>query len=156
MTSVKTALVMGAGGFIGSHMVNRLKDEGYFVRAVDLKYPEYEESSADEFIIRDLRDAESLIELIKTESGSPFHEIYQFAADMGGAGFVFTGENDADIMHNSATINLNLLDAQKRLFQAQRDYASSRYEYIISMLRLKASVGSLSPDDLLNISSQME
>ena len=115
MTSVKTALVMGAGGFIGSHMVNRLKEEGYCVRAVDLKYPEYEESSADEFIIRDLRDAESLIELIKTESGSPFHEIYQFAADMGGAGFVFTGENDADIMHNSATINLNLLDAQKKL-----------------------------------------
>tara|TARA_B100001057_G_scaffold501183_1_gene621636 strand:+ start:5702 stop:6706 length:1005 start_codon:yes stop_codon:yes gene_type:complete len=115
MNDIKNALVMGAGGFIGSHMVDRLKEEGYFVRAVDLKYPEYGESSADEFIISDLRDAKSVNELIKTQAGGSFDEIYQFAADMGGAGFVFTGENDADIMHNSATINLNLLDTQKKL-----------------------------------------
>jgi len=115
MSSVKNALVMGAGGFIGSHMVDRLKKEGYFVKGVDLKYPDYENTSADDFIIGDLRNADLVKQLIQTESGNPFDEIYQFAADMGGAGFVFTGDNDADIMHNSATINLNLLDAQAEL-----------------------------------------
>ena len=113
----KTALVLGAGGFIGSHMVRRLKYEGYWVRGVDLKYPEFSVSEADEFIQGDLRDLSFVRRVLefKGEQGNfynsvpyryilPFHEIYQFAADMGGAGFVFTGENDADIMHNSATI----------------------------------------------------
>jgi nucleoside-diphosphate-sugar epimerase len=124
----KTALVLGAGGFIGSHMVKRLKSEGYWVRGVDLKYPEFSVSEADEFIQGDLRDMSFVRRVLefKGEQGNfyanvpyryilPFHEIYQFAADMGGAGFVFTGENDADIMHNSATINLNVLEAQRQL-----------------------------------------
>jgi nucleoside-diphosphate-sugar epimerase len=108
---MKSALVLGAGGFIGSHMVKRLKAEDYWVRGVDLKYPEYSKSAADEFVIGDLRIPELVQESILGPNGSEtFDEIYQFAADMGGAGFVFTGENDAEIMHNSATINLNVLE----------------------------------------------
>jgi len=123
----KTALVLGAGGFIGSHMVKRLREEGYWVRGVDLKYPEFSLSQANEFIIGDLRDVNFVRRCIRYggESGNfyaqivdkflePFDEIYQFAADMGGAGFVFTGENDADIMHNSVSINLNVLDEQRK------------------------------------------
>lgn len=103
----KTALVLGGGGFIGSHMVNRLKLEGYLVRAVDIKAPEFSESLADEFILGDLRDVSVVKKVIRAdlENRINFDEIYQFAADMGGAGFVFSGENDAEIMHNSATIN---------------------------------------------------
>jgi len=115
MSDVKTALVLGGGGFIGAHMVSRLISEGYWVRAVDLKYPDYGESLANEFVIADLRDAQKVSELIKLSNSAGdfgFDEIYQFAADMGGAGFVFSGENDSEIMHNSATINLNLLDSQ--------------------------------------------
>lgn len=104
---MKTALVLGAGGFIGSHMVNRLKSEGYWVRGVDLKYPEFSTTQADEFLIYDLRNKAPFSEVTQ------FDEVYQFAADMGGAGFVFTGEHDAEIMHNSATINLNVCDALK-------------------------------------------
>jgi nucleoside-diphosphate-sugar epimerase len=100
--------VLGAGGFIGNHMVDRLKSEGYFVRGVDIKNPEYSDSNADEFTVGDLRDVEVVKKSL--ELSNSFDEIYQFAADMGGAGFVFTGENDADIMHNSATINLNVLE----------------------------------------------
>ena len=118
----KTALVLGAGGFIGSHMVKRLKTEGYWVRGVDLKYPEFSETAADEFIQGDLRDVGLVEKCLQFNGFNPkektvdsFDEIYQFAADMGGAGFVFTGENDADIMHNSATINLNVLDQQHKL-----------------------------------------
>jgi len=123
----KTALVLGAGGFIGSHMVKRLRSEGYWVRGVDLKEPEYGETEADEFIVGDLRDVDLVSRVIRFKGYSgnfyasvperyilPFDEIYQFAADMGGAGFVFTGENDADIMHNSVTINLNVLDEQRK------------------------------------------
>jgi nucleoside-diphosphate-sugar epimerase len=123
----KTALVLGAGGFIGNHMVNRLKREGYWVRGVDLKHPDFGQSNADHFIIRDLRnqkDVEELIgyagcnrnpyEIFAMQFDKPFDEIYQFAADMGGAGYIFTGEHDADVMHNSATINLNLLDAVQK------------------------------------------
>jgi nucleoside-diphosphate-sugar epimerase len=123
----KTALVLGAGGFIGSHMVKRLRAEGYWVRGVDLKYPEFSQSEANEFVIADLRDV-SLVRKVIRFAGylgnyyqqvedkfcESFDEIYQFAADMGGAGFVFTGENDADIMHNSATINLNVLEAVRQ------------------------------------------
>jgi len=120
MTEIKTALVLGAGGFIGSHMVKQLKSEGYWVRGVDLKYPEYSMTEADEFVQGDLRNMPLVGEVMRLEHGLPFTEIYQFAADMGGAGFVFTGENDADIMHNSATINLNVLEAQRQLNDLKR------------------------------------
>ena len=123
---MKTALVLGAGGFIGNHMVKRLKSEGYWVRGVDLKYPEYDKTVADHFVIRDLRNAEDVYQLIGYARSTrnphqtfnmkfdlPFDEIYQFAADMGGAGYIFTGEHDADVMHNSASINLNVLNALK-------------------------------------------
>lgn len=113
---MKRALVLGAGGFIGSHMVKRLKSEGYWVRGVDLKYPEYSPTLADEFHLGDLRITSVVETILRTEPvGTTFDEIYQFAADMGGAGFVFTGENDAEIMHNSATINLNVLEYVRRL-----------------------------------------
>ena len=108
---MKTVLVCGAGGFIGNHMVNRLKSEGYWVRAVDIKFPEFNTSTADEFIIQDLRDRQPWDALIVPPAGEQFDEIYQFAADMGGIGYIGTGMHDADIMHNSATINLNCLDA---------------------------------------------
>jgi nucleoside-diphosphate-sugar epimerase len=124
----KTALVLGAGGFIGSHMVKRLRSEGYWVRGVDLKYPEFSMSEANEFILGDLRDLHfvervlqykgpysNFYNFVPSKYIDTFDEIYQFAADMGGAGFVFTGENDADIMHNSVTINLNVLEAQRQL-----------------------------------------
>ena len=98
------AIVMGAGGFIGSHMVKRLKKEGYYVKAVDLKNPEFSETEADDFIIGDLRDPRLVADIIDSD----YDELYQFAADMGGAGYIFTGENDANVMHNSAIINLNV------------------------------------------------
>jgi len=104
---MKLALVCGAGGFIGSNMVKWLKDEGFWVRGVDLKYPEFWETVADDFTIGDLRDHYLCRQIVDRK----FDEVYQFAADMGGAGYVFTGEHDADIMHNSAKINLNMLDA---------------------------------------------
>jgi nucleoside-diphosphate-sugar epimerase len=117
---MKTALVLGAGGFIGSHMVRRLKQEGYWVRGVDLKDPEFSQTQADEFLLLDLRDSSLVRKCLLLESPNQvFDEVYQFAADMGGAGFVFTGENDADIMHNSATINLNVLDAQQKINSSQ-------------------------------------
>ena len=104
------ALVLGAGGFIGSHMVKRLKSEGYWVRGVDLKYPEFSETHADDFVIYDLTEQNKINEILTIED-TYFDEIYQFAADMGGAGFIFTGDNDSDIMYNSASINLNILKA---------------------------------------------
>ena len=104
---MKSALVCGAGGFIGSHLVKRLKSEGFWVRGVDLKFPEFWSTEADDFVIGDLRDP--LVCRLVTDR--KFDEVYQLAADMGGAGFVFTGDNDADIMHNSALINLNMLEA---------------------------------------------
>jgi nucleoside-diphosphate-sugar epimerase len=129
----KTALVLGAGGFIGSHMIKRLRAEGYWVRGVDLKRPEFSESESNEFVVGDLRDL-NFVERVLQYKGpyrnfynfvpsryiDTFDEIYQFAADMGGAGFVFTGDNDADIMHNSATINLNVLEAQRQLNDLKR------------------------------------
>jgi len=112
---MKKALVLGAGGFIGSHMVKRLKKEGYWVRGVDLKYPEFGESAADEFIIGDLRNPLVVKDVMlapnqENEEDGSFNDVFQFAADMGGAGYVFTGDNDADIMHNSAIINLNVAE----------------------------------------------
>jgi nucleoside-diphosphate-sugar epimerase len=103
---MKNALVCGGGGFIGGHLRKRLKKEGYWVRGVDIKEHEFAESAADEFMLADLRDASSWEHVL---DGMRFDEVYQLAADMGGAGFVFTGENDADIMHNSAMINLHMV-----------------------------------------------
>ena len=115
---MKKALVLGGGGFIGNAMVERLKGEGYWVRAVDLKNPDFSKSNADEFILGDLRDVQVVHDSL--EIADDFDEIYQFAADMGGAGFVFTGENDAEIMHNSATINLNVLDGMHKRNQLSK------------------------------------
>jgi nucleoside-diphosphate-sugar epimerase len=125
---VKKALVLGAGGFIGSHMVKRLKNEGYWVRGVDLKNPDHSETEADEFIKGDLTDqlfVEKVVQFkgygtnfykfIPSKYIQPFDEIYQFAADMGGAGYIFTGDHDADVMNNSASINLNVLRSMKDL-----------------------------------------
>ena len=137
-TYKRTALVLGAGGFIGSHMVKRLRSEGYWVRGVDLKYPEFSETEANEFIQGDLRDANFVSRVIqfKGYEGNffnevpyrliePFDEIYQFAADMGGAGFVFTGDHDAEIMHNSVSINLNVLE-ETRLLNEQLDHSKKQ------------------------------
>lgn len=137
---MKTALVLGAGGFIGSHMVKRLKSEGYWVRGVDLKYPEFSDSEADEFLLYDLREPQHVKavlildrELKFTYHEKPFtqqyyfDEVYQLAADMGGAGYIFTGEHDADVMHNSATINLNVCHFVNR--QSKVFYSSSACMY---------------------------
>ena len=121
----KKALVLGAGGFIGGHLVNRLKTDGFWVRGVDLKENEYGNGNADEFIIGDLRDPEITAEVITDN----INEIYQLAADMGGAGFVFTGENDAAIMHNSALINLNVLEEAKNKGIKKIFYSSSACMY---------------------------
>ena len=140
----KIALVCGAGGFIGAHLVKRLKKEGYWVRGVDLKYPPYAPTQADEFIIGDLRDSEVVKHImnapnqdLKMEKGlegiidknKGFDEVYQLAADMGGAGFVFTGENDADIMHNSAMINLNVCELAIKYGVKKIFYSSSACIY---------------------------
>mgnify|MGYP000150337566 CR=1 FL=1 len=122
---MKKALVCGAGGFIGHHMVRRLKKEGFWVRGVDLKYPEFCEVEADDFILGDLRDPVFCRSIVDTR----FDEVYQFAADMGGAGYVFTGENDANIMHNSALINLNMLEACYRRNVRRIFYSSSACIY---------------------------
>lgn len=103
----KTALVLGAGGFIGGHLVKRLKAEGFWVRGVDLSYNPYSPSTADDFVIGDLRDAAVVHNVVDQR----FDEVYQLAADMGGAGYIFTGENDAHVMRNSALINLNSVHA---------------------------------------------
>jgi len=105
MKNQKTALVCGAGGFIGSHLVKKLKREGFWVRGDDLKYPEFSNTDTDDFVIADLREPN----VCKNILDRPFDEVYQLAADMGGAGYIFTGEHDADVMHNSATINLNMV-----------------------------------------------
>ena len=122
---MKKALVCGAGGFIGGQLVKSLKQEGFWVRGVDLKFHEYCDTVADDFVIGDLREQSVCRSLIDTR----FDEVYQLAADMGGAGFVFTGENDADIMHNSATINLNVLDACHKRNIKKVFYSSSACMY---------------------------
>jgi GDP-D-mannose 3',5'-epimerase len=119
------AVVMGAGGFIGNHLVNRLKSEGYHVLGVDLKYPEYSDSRADEFIIGDLRDPR-LVEKVVYQN---VDEIYQLAADMGGAGYIFTGENDANVMHNSALININVVHEAVKKNAGKVFYSSSACMY---------------------------
>ena len=122
---MKTALVCGAGGFIGGHLVKRLKREGFWVRGVDLKFNEHAETEADDFIIGDLRNQDVCRSIVDRR----FDEVYQLAADMGGAGYIFTGEHDADIMHNSATINLNMLDALHKRNVKKAFYSSSACMY---------------------------
>jgi len=119
------ALVLGAGGFIGSHLVKRLKKEGFWVRGVDLKYPEFAETHADDFVIGDLREQD----VCRSVLDQSFDHVYQLAADMGGAGYIFTGENDADVMHNSAIINLNIVDLCKKHKVGKVFYSSSACMY---------------------------
>lgn len=146
---MKTALVLGAGGFIGSHMVKRLKAEGYFIRAVDLKYPDFETSAADEFIIADLRDQKWVDAVMRLSYmfedspapipvnynitaftvNKPFDVVVQLAADMGGAQYVFSGNHDADIMSNSAVININVCEAAKKYGVGVLFYSSSACMY---------------------------
>ncbi|TMI98231.1 MAG: NAD-dependent epimerase/dehydratase family protein [Bacteroidetes bacterium] len=121
---MKTALVCGGGGFIGGHLINRLKKEGYFVRGVDLKENEYGNDKADEFVIGDLRDSHIAEEVVKG-----MNEVYQLAADMGGAGYIFTGDHDAAVMHNSALCNLNVLDAAEKAGVQKIFYSSSACMY---------------------------
>ncbi|GAB7021541.1 NAD-dependent epimerase/dehydratase family protein [Salidesulfovibrio brasiliensis] len=122
---MKTALVCGAGGFIGGQMVKRLKAEGYWVRGVDLVEHEFFDPGADEFVKGDLRDPV----LCRDVTDRPFDEVYQFAADMGGAGFVFVGDNDAAIMHNSGLINLNMVEACRLAGAGRVFYSSSACMY---------------------------
>ena len=141
---MKTALVCGAGGFIGAHLVKQLKKEGFWVRGVDLKYPPYATTQADEFIIGDLRNPNIVENIMRApwqdlhmnkglklnlNLDKSFDEVYQLAADMGGAGFVFTGENDADIMHNSALINLNICEWAYKYGVKKIFYSSSACIY---------------------------
>jgi len=121
---MKNVLVGGAGGFIGSHLVRRLKKEGFWVRGVDLKYPEFSTSAADEFIIGDLRDVSAVEKVLRD-----IDEVYQLAADMGGAGYIFTGEHDAEVMHNSATINLSMLEVGRKNGVHKFFYSSSACIY---------------------------
>ncbi|WP_068310408.1 NAD-dependent epimerase/dehydratase family protein [Polycladidibacter hongkongensis] len=122
---MKSALVCGAGGFIGGHLVKRLKREGYWVRGVDVKFHEHAETQADDFVLGDLRDQTICRDVIDQR----FDEVYQLAADMGGAGYIFTGEHDAEIMHNSATINLNILEACRKRNIRNIFYSSSACMY---------------------------
>ena len=121
----KTALVCGGGGFIGSHLMKFLKDRGYWVMGVDIRYPEYGPIVADDFIKGDLRD----VNIVKQALDMPFDEVYQLAADMGGAGYIFTGEHDADVMHNSATINLNVMEQAKQIGAKKIFFSSSACIY---------------------------
>jgi nucleoside-diphosphate-sugar epimerase len=133
---MKTALVLGGGGFIGSHLVKKLKEEGFWVRAVDLKYPEYWETFADDFVIGDLRDPEIVSRVMFAPNQkslddkiNSFDEVYQLAADMGGAGYIFTGNNDANVMHNSALINLNVVHEATKKSVKRVFYSSSACMY---------------------------
>ncbi len=119
------ALILGAGGFIGNHLSRRLKEKGYYVAGIDLKYPEFNSSACDEFIKGDLRD----YEFCKIHLSNKFDEVYQLAADMGGAGYLFSGENDFNVMHNSALINLNVINLAVELRIKKIFYSSSACIY---------------------------
>jgi nucleoside-diphosphate-sugar epimerase len=121
----KIALICGAGGFIGNHLVRKLKREGFWVRGVDLKYPEFSKTAADDFVIGDLSNQD----FCKSILDQQFDEVYQLAADMGGAGYIFTGDHDADVMHNSATINLNMLHYGEKAKIKKIFYSSSACMY---------------------------
>ena len=125
MNTNKTAIICGAGGFIGGHLVNQLKAEGYWVRGIDLKENEYGNNNSDDFILGDLRNPVICDKLFDRE----IDEVYQLAADMGGAGYIFTGEHDAVVMHNSATINLNIAEASKNHNVKKIFYSSSACMY---------------------------
>ena len=125
MRNEKNALVCGAGGFIGGHLVKRLKREGFWVRSVDLKYHEFCQSHADEFVVGDLRDPQVCHSVLDR----PFDEVYQLAADMGGAGYIFTGEHDCEVMHNSGMINLNMVDLCSKIGVKKVFYSSSACIY---------------------------
>lgn len=122
---MKKAIVCGAGGFIGGHLVKRLKTLGYWVKGIDVKYNEFESSKADEFVIGDLRDAQ----VCEREIIEGIDEVYQLAADMGGAGYIFTGDHDAVVMHNSALCNLNVLEASRIAGVKKIFYSSSACIY---------------------------
>ncbi|HKD20719.1 MAG TPA: NAD-dependent epimerase/dehydratase family protein, partial [Rhizomicrobium sp.] len=130
---MKQALVCGAGGFIASHIVKRLKREGYWVRGVDLKYPEFAETAADDFVVGDLRDQDVCAAVVDRR----FDEVYQLAADMGGAGYIFTGEHDADVMHNSATINLIGYHCNLTVPQRTRSRCKNSERYEKAMITAK-------------------
>jgi nucleoside-diphosphate-sugar epimerase len=117
-------LVAGAGGFIGGHLVKRLKAEGFWVRGADLKNHEYSETQADEFLVGNLCDQAFAREVVED-----IDVVYQLAADMGGAGYIFTGEHDAEVMHNSASINLNILEFGCRASVKRFFYSSSACIY---------------------------
>lgn len=121
---MKAVLVNGAGGFIGGHLVRRLKQEGFWVRGVDIKKHEFATSAADEFIVGDLRDPE-----VVRHAVAGVEEVYQLAADMGGAGYIFTGEHDAVVMHNSSLINLNTLEFGVKAGVRRFFYSSSACIY---------------------------
>jgi GDP-D-mannose 3', 5'-epimerase len=125
MTKHGSVLVLGAGGFIGGHLVNKLKQKGFWVRGVDLKHHEHQGLLVDDFIIGDLRDPK----IVEAVMDKPFDEVYQLAADMGGAGYIFTGDHDADVMHNSAIINLNVLNYGKKAGIKKIFYSSSACIY---------------------------
>lgn len=147
--NMKKVLVLGAGGFIGSHLVKKLKEQGCWIRGVDLKYPEFELSDADDFVITDLRNPVNVKEVLKLESYKNvplsckiskyikgvsskelyFDEVYQLAADMGGAGYIFSGNNDANVMHNSAIINLNVANECVKQNVKKLFYSSSACVY---------------------------
>ena len=122
----KIILVCGAGGFIGTHLVDSLKSQGHYVVGADLRLPIYKETTADEFYVKDLRDKDSVDYLFQLYK---YDEVYQLAADMGGAGYIFTGEHDADIVHNSVSINLNVLDSMKNYGSNKVFYSSSACIY---------------------------
>jgi len=122
----KNILVCGAGGFIGGHLVDKLKEEGHWVRGVDIKNHEHKKTAADEFILGDLREQTFCDRITKDVE---FDELYQLAADMGGAGYIFTGEHDADVMHNSATINLNMMECARKTEIKKIFYSSSACIY---------------------------
>jgi GDP-D-mannose 3', 5'-epimerase len=135
---MKKILVLGGGGFIGGHLAKRLKEDGNFVRVVDLKHHEYlnEQELCDEFIIGDLRDPNFVSTILKSpnqisyeDTSNSFDEVYQLAADMGGAGYIFTGNNDADVMHNSSLINLNVVAECNKYGVKKIFYSSSACMY---------------------------
>ena len=133
---MKTALVLGAGGFIGSHLVKKLKSEGFWVRGIDLKYPEFSPSPADDFVIGDLCDEQIVSKVLfapeqtsLVDNNNAFDEVYQLAADMGGAGYIFTGLNDADIIHGSSLINLHVAKYATKFNVKKLFYSSSACMY---------------------------